>query len=191
MGDLNAYAMNDPLQMLYKVGYSNQITRFDSDTAYSYSFKAQASCLDHILANRTMASQITGVKSFHINADEPTMFDYNRDYVDNMYRCSDHDPVVCGLNLGVYNDSLLPVIGDKVLLYPNPAQSYVDVMSANNYRLRIVDYNGTVVYNEYIGEDIHRISLTELALPQGVYLFQFKENKTINPKTVVLKLIVN
>ena len=46
---------------------------------------------------------------WHINADEPTVLDYNTDfksagqvtslYAPDAYRASDHDPVVVGLNL--------------------------------------------------------------------------------------------
>jgi predicted extracellular nuclease len=40
--------------------------------------------------------------SFRINADEPQKMDVDQSGVqkDNMYRCSDHSPIVTFLNLG-------------------------------------------------------------------------------------------
>ena len=52
-------------------------------------------------------SQITGAADWHINSDEPDIFDYDTSfkppaqdalYEVNPYRTSDHDPVVVGLN---------------------------------------------------------------------------------------------
>ena len=53
------------------------------------------------------AGQVMGVTVWHINADEPTVLDYNTEfktqdlYAPTPYRSSDHDPVVVGLRLGV------------------------------------------------------------------------------------------
>ncbi len=54
-------------------------------------------------------SQISGVTEWHINADEPTVLDYNTEfksanqvadfYAPDPFRSSDHDPVLIGLNL--------------------------------------------------------------------------------------------
>ena len=54
-----------------------------------------------------MRSQVTGVAEYHINADEPSVLDYNTDfktanlieslYAPDEFRVSDHDPVIVGL----------------------------------------------------------------------------------------------
>ena len=77
--------------------------------AYSYVFNGQAGYLDHALATSNLASQVTGVVEWHINADEPRSLDYNEEfksaaqisslYNADPYRASDHDPVVIELNL--------------------------------------------------------------------------------------------
>lgn len=49
-----------------------------------------------------MARRITGVDIWHINADEALFLDYNTEfnppgfYVPDLYRSSDHDPVLIG-----------------------------------------------------------------------------------------------
>ncbi len=49
---------------------------------------------------------MAGVTIWHINADEPSVLDYNTEfkpqdlYAPTPYRSSDHDPVVVGLRLG-------------------------------------------------------------------------------------------
>jgi hypothetical protein len=117
MGDLNSYAMEDPIDAV-KAGpddlagtaddYTNLIYDYLGLHAYSYVFDGQNGYLDHALANAGMASQVTGVADWHINADESDVVDYDTSfkppeqealYEPNAYRSSDHDAVIVGLNL--------------------------------------------------------------------------------------------
>ncbi|MFW2371911.1 MAG: lamin tail domain-containing protein [Gammaproteobacteria bacterium] len=109
IGDLNAYAKEDPITAITTSGYTNLIEALVGPEAYSYVFQGQAGYLDHALANASLASQVTGVSEWHINADEPGALDYNEEFkTDNQlsefynadaYRASDHDPVVIEFNL--------------------------------------------------------------------------------------------
>jgi hypothetical protein len=117
IGDLNAYAQEDPIDTLKSGGYTNLIETFvgPGNVAYSYTFEGQSGYLDHALANASLFSQVTGATEWHINADEPIGRDYNDAVLDsgestaelrqpylyeaNAYRASDHDPVIIGLNL--------------------------------------------------------------------------------------------
>lgn len=115
MGDFNAYAMEDPIQYLSSVGYTNLMGTLD----HSYGFplilgrspETQGwGTLDYALANASLQSQITGAIAWHINADEPIVIDYNLEfkaeeliaslYLPDPYRASDHDPIIVGVNLG-------------------------------------------------------------------------------------------
>ena len=108
-GDLNSYAMEDPVTVLKNAGYTNLIAQFGGADAYSYVFDGQWGYLDHALASPSLVDQVTGAAEYHINADEPSVLDYNTDfktanlqtvlYAPDMYRVSDHDPVVVGLEL--------------------------------------------------------------------------------------------
>ncbi|WP_414521180.1 ExeM/NucH family extracellular endonuclease, partial [Umezakia ovalisporum] len=105
MGDINAYPQEDPITALKTAGYQNLI----SNSNYSYVFNGQWGSLDYALANASLAKQVTGASKWHINADEPNVFDYNTNfksanhitslYSPNAFRSSDHDPVIVGLNL--------------------------------------------------------------------------------------------
>jgi uncharacterized protein len=109
IGDLNAYAMEDPIRTIEEGGYVNLIRDRLGLTAYSYVFDGQAGYLDHALATTSLAAQVTGVTEWHINADEPIVMDYNVEfkspnqvesfYSPDAFRSSDHDPVIVGLSL--------------------------------------------------------------------------------------------
>lgn len=109
IGDLNSYAKEDPIDVFVNAGYTNLIDAFLGDEGYSFVFQGQSGYLDHALASPTLAAQVTGVTEWHVNADEPTVLDYNVEfksanqintlYAATPYRSSDHDPVVVGLNL--------------------------------------------------------------------------------------------
>lgn len=110
VGDLNSYAMEDPVSVLRQAGYANLVQAFIGPDAYSYVFDGGWGYLDHALASSSLVSQIVGVGEFHINADEPSVLDYNLEfkttnlqaslYAPDPFRVSDHDPVVIGLTLG-------------------------------------------------------------------------------------------
>ena len=110
-GDLNAYAMEDPIALIEAAGYTDLVESYIGADAYSYVYFGQAGYLDHALANSRLAAQVTGATIWHINADEPRVLDYNEEfesavqvaglYHGDAYRSSDHDPVIVGLGLAV------------------------------------------------------------------------------------------
>jgi hypothetical protein len=118
-GDLNSYAMEDPIDAI-KAGpddtpgtaddYTNLIAQFIGPFAYSFVFDGMAGYLDHALSNASLTPQVTGVTEWHINADEPDILDYDTSFKPptqdaifepNAYRSSDHDPLIVGLQLQV------------------------------------------------------------------------------------------
>lgn len=105
VGDMNAYAMEDPIRKFEEKGYKNVVAELDGDTlSYSYSFSGRAGSLDHALATESLLSKVVAATDWHINADEPIMLDYNVEfksdgqqstlYAEGPYRASDHDPVI-------------------------------------------------------------------------------------------------
>lgn len=98
MGDFNAYAQEDPIQVLLKRGYYNRIDYFNPQ-AYSYVYDAQAGSLDHLLVSASLTARVVNQAIWSINADEPTLLQYNNAgtnstwYAPSPYRASDHDPV--------------------------------------------------------------------------------------------------
>lgn len=117
LGDLNAYAQEDPITALKAVGYTNLVEEFYGARAYSYVHYGQGGTLDHALANSALTSMVTGVRVWHINADEPRVLDYNDFNQDGLYnadayRASDHDPVLIGLDLAGTAGVEIDVLGN-------------------------------------------------------------------------------
>ena len=109
IGDLNAYAKENPITQIINAGYIDLINKFGGDNAYSYVFDGQAGYLDHGLASNSLVAQTLFAADWHINADEPISLDYNTEfksvtqienfYSPDAYRSSDHDPLVISLKL--------------------------------------------------------------------------------------------
>ena len=109
IGDLNAYAMEDPITAIKSAGYTNLVHQFGGDEAYSYVFDGQWGYLDHALSNASLTPQVTGVSDWHINSDEPSVLDYNTNfktanlittlYAPDEFRIADHDPILIDLDL--------------------------------------------------------------------------------------------
>ncbi|MBK8316553.1 MAG: ExeM/NucH family extracellular endonuclease [Acidobacteria bacterium] len=109
IGDMNAYAKEDPITAIKNGGYTDLINSLLGANAYSYVFSGGAGYIDHALASSALVPQVAGITEWHINADEPTVLDYNVEFksanhVNTLFdsgpfRASDHDPVLIGLNL--------------------------------------------------------------------------------------------
>jgi predicted extracellular nuclease len=109
LGDLNSYAKEDPITVLKNAGYINLAEDRLGLASYSFSFQGQWGSLDYALASPSLNPQVTGIAKWHINADEPSVLDYNINfkntaqqsyfYSPDPYRSSDHDPIVIGLSL--------------------------------------------------------------------------------------------
>jgi predicted extracellular nuclease len=110
LGDFNAYAQEDPMDVLRTAG--NTVL---DENGYSFVFDGQSGSLDHAVVTPSLLPQVTMALVWHINADEPRILDYNVEfknapgctsnctspdfYTQTPFRSSDHDPVLIGLNL--------------------------------------------------------------------------------------------
>lgn len=100
MGDLNAYAKEDPIMVLTNdCGWIDLHREFHADSSYSYTYHGEAGYLDHAICNASLRPQVKGVSGFHINSDESDNYTYDKSSDISMFRCSDHDPVLVGLHL--------------------------------------------------------------------------------------------
>ncbi len=115
LGDLNAYALEDPVQVLLDEGFTNLEAAFNGLEAASFRFSGQIGTLDYALANQPLLDQVTGATAWQINSDELFVYDYNINSTffpsilrpqdqglfdpDSPEKNSDHDPIIIGLNL--------------------------------------------------------------------------------------------
>jgi hypothetical protein len=109
MGDLNAYAKEDPIMALAQAGYINVFEALGKVPGHGYVFSGQSGALDHALLNDMALQYLADATKWNINADEPIALDYNVEfkspqqqldyYAADAYRSSDHDPVVVSFSL--------------------------------------------------------------------------------------------
>lgn len=109
LGDLNAYAKEDPITTLEASGFTNLEKAFLEPGApdYSFVFDGQVGTLDYALANESLLGQVTGAAVWDVNAPEPDLIDYNTDFGrpqeifdgSTPFRFSDHDPILVGMTL--------------------------------------------------------------------------------------------
>ncbi|HSK33494.1 MAG TPA: 5'-nucleotidase C-terminal domain-containing protein, partial [Propionicimonas sp.] len=109
IGDFNAYAKEDPINVFTAAGYVNQDEKAknaDGSAKHSYLYGGLVGSLDHILASPAANSIVTGADIWNINSVESVALEYSRYnnnvtdyYAPDQFRASDHDPVVVGLDL--------------------------------------------------------------------------------------------
>lgn len=92
LGDLNCEVGEQPITILQNAGYSEQLLRFDN-TAFSHCWNG-GELIDHVMANSSMATQITGAGVFHICTSCGEWGTYNYGH-----RYSDHDPYIVAIEL--------------------------------------------------------------------------------------------
>jgi len=120
IGDLNAYAMEDPITTLEAAAYTDLVQASEGPSAYSYVYFGQSGTIDYAMASPSVVGQVTGVTVWHVNADEPSVLDYNEEYKsmsqitslysDDQYRSSDHDPIIVGIELGEEFHYVFPIV---------------------------------------------------------------------------------
>jgi predicted extracellular nuclease/2',3'-cyclic-nucleotide 2'-phosphodiesterase (5'-nucleotidase family) len=132
-GDFNAYAKEDPVQVIEAAGYTS-IESSDGETTYS--FGGLAGSLDHVFANTEALAMVTGEDVWSINANESVYYEYSRYnanatdlYAVNPYRSSDHNPEIIGID-----------VGDNI---PDPVVDTVQILATNDFHGRIVDDPGS------------------------------------------------
>ena len=185
MGDLNAYAKEDPIITLINGGYTDMHQVFGGDSAYSYLYQGQAGYLDHALASSSLKNQITGVQVFHINSDEPAMFEYGgSNYQPNMYRCSDHDPVVVGMYLGDTSNIENP-IESAVKIQPTLVDNSFNVLNAKDGLMEIFDIQGNKLLSKIVDSNSFETNIQSLT--SGIYIVKIYANNRIEMRRIIKK----
>jgi predicted extracellular nuclease len=177
LGDLNAYAMEDPIRILTNGGMTDLHRYYHADTSYSYTYRSEAGYLDYAMCNTTMLRQICGMQALHINSDEHDAYTYDGKKNDGtMFRYSDHDPILVGVRLGTTTD--IPHPADLVY-FDDPATLTQQAAVQNAYGgwVKIYTINGECVLTEHILSDYYTLPLTQL--PKGLYILHIYHNGNI------------
>ena len=124
VGDLNAYAKEDPIRLMKEEGFRYLGERSSETPHFSFSYDGLLGSLDHALETESLKKQVRSVEVWHINAEEYPGFAYDSDiseptpgatenpdvkkleaatrallYRRTPFRSSDHDPLIIGLTL--------------------------------------------------------------------------------------------
>ena len=183
MGDLNAYAMEDPITTLREGGMIDLHRAFHADSSYSYVYRGYAGYLDHALCNNTLYPQVTGMVAYHINSDESDSYTYDKSNDQTMFRCSDHDPVIVGLRLDstlVYEPDDEPEVNTDVHLKYIDGQPHIYNAEGGVYRIY------TLSGWEVRTTTIHSAEEIVGNLNQGLYIINiYGQGKCLQAKVVV------
>jgi len=144
IGDLNSYDKEEPIDAILagsddllgtEDDYTDLLSTFLGEDAYTYVFDGQIGYLDYALANTNLFSMVTGTTVWYINADEPDLIDYDMTfkqdaqdllYAPDPFRSSDHDPVIVGLKVCELVPPSISVSASPDTLW-SPNHKYVEV----------------------------------------------------------------
>ena len=123
VGDLNAYAQEDPLTTLADSGLNNLLADVDPLENITFVFGNAVGSLDYVLGTSAIEEQVIDTAVFNVNAGESDAFDFNIftdrdptlfDTADPI-AASDHNPVLVSLALGDNGETLFGTDGGDSL----------------------------------------------------------------------------
>jgi uncharacterized repeat protein (TIGR02059 family) len=199
IGDLNAYAKENPISFLEGAGY-NLVSG-----GLSYSFDGLWGSLDHALANASMASQVTKSVLWTSNAEEPVVLDYNTNfksvdqqtsfYAADAYRASDHNPLLIGLNLSA--DTTAPVLQSARVTDNTLTLSYAEYLkpgtlpAANAFSLTVNDQAGPAVTQVAVLGQTATLTLATAVLEGQTVTLSYTDPSSANDANALQDLVGN
>ena len=175
MGDLNAYAKEDPIRAFTDAGMYDLHRYFHADSSYSYVYGEQAGYLDHAICNEALRKQVTGMNAWHVNSDESDQYTYDKSNDLTVFRYSDHDPVLVGLRL----DSTLsiPMHADDPISHTG-----ITIIEGEAFISNVSQWGEQPGYYEVYSIDGHKVqAMTQIVespcpvgagLPAGLYVIR-------------------
>ena len=158
VGDLNAYAREDPITLLEAEGYTDLAQRFIGEEAYSYVFDGQRGTLDYALANAAALEDVVGVAEWNINSPEADALDYNLDFDrdpdlfdgGSPARNSDHDPILVAF---AFDPAFNEVAGTdrRDVLVGTEGRDRIDALGGNDV---VIARGGDDVVNAGAGRNV-------------------------------------
>jgi hypothetical protein len=98
-------------------------------------------------------------------------------YQNNMYRSSDHDPVVVGLRLGVGTQTEQVDMEGGRIVYGG--EGVIGVALAEGCVMEIYTLMGQRVYSEKIESNDYTVSTAEIGLKGGIYIVKLSDGDVV------------
>ncbi|MEO1687009.1 MAG: ExeM/NucH family extracellular endonuclease, partial [Pseudomonadota bacterium] len=105
-GDFNAYIEEDPVKAAIEAGYTSAVDLAQDPAPYGFTFDGLQGELDYVFVKDGYADELVDAGTWHVNTDEPDLFDYNLEDRDarffdgsTPYRFSDHDPILAAFQM--------------------------------------------------------------------------------------------
>ncbi|MCR4665227.1 MAG: T9SS type A sorting domain-containing protein [Paludibacteraceae bacterium] len=182
MGDLNAYAKEDPIRILTDYGMTDLHRYYHKDSSYSYTYYGEAGYLDHALATATMLPQVTGMTAYHINSDERDSYTYDKSDDGTMFRYSDHDPILVGLNLSKAGVSMeAEIVSRADILF---ADGYLSVDNAAGGYVRVYDMQGREMMERKIESETYTLPTSDWKA--GIYVIHVYANGEVKHRKLII-----
>jgi predicted extracellular nuclease len=119
-GDYNANYEEDPIDILRAAG----LVSATPPTSASYVYKGLTGSLDHAMVTPNLVGFVD-VQKWHINSAEPNVLEYDlageATDITTPFRCSDHDPVLIGVNFSGIRNAAFTKAANRLFVYPGPA----------------------------------------------------------------------
>ncbi|MGP6170856.1 ExeM/NucH family extracellular endonuclease [Microbacterium sp. A204] len=99
LGDFNAYAKEDPIDVFAQAGWTDLVPT-NAAGQYTYTFDGELGSLDHAIASPSLAGSVTGTGVWGINSPEwsDRGYAFGAAEAGTPFRSSDHDPVIVGIS---------------------------------------------------------------------------------------------
>lgn len=205
LGDLNSYDYEDPIQVLTGAGLTDLVKQFQGEHAYSYVFDGMLGYLDYALAGSALVGDVTGAAVWHINADEPSLIDYDMSFkqpaqdalfAPDAFRSSDHDPVIVGIAL-TPPDTVAPEL--DVDAHPSRILIPTGGWRTVNLDIDATDDSGEVVV-ELVAATAHGSKRAEVqqisdtrfkvrAVARGYYTFEYRATDAAGNTTTATETV--
>lgn len=174
VGDFNAYDQEDPIDRLRAAGMIDLIAGVPQP--WTFRFENRSGSLDHAFATAQMADAITGALPWNINSDEPPNLDY-RDgnqayYQANGFRCSDHDPILIGIDPELIPVGVAELAAEPVVRFTyDPDSRTASWEGEGDMRVELMDALGRMLTAPVEGTS-GRVIIRMEGLPAGTYLWR-------------------
>jgi hypothetical protein len=186
VGDMNAYSEEDPVDLLRAGGLNDLLPTGSLSYLYGGTFGA----LDHAFGTPMLTAALTGAATWTINSHEPPALGYADGnlafYQPDAFRCSDHDPVLVGLDAlqlpmglasAVWDDHVrVSVDGSRV--------SWTFLAGGLNDQLHLLDMWGREV--KVLAVNATTVSLDRSGLASGVYGWRIGTGASVRSGMIVL-----